>query len=35
MASTQRGAHQGLQTTFVDNVDDSRFEVTVDGQVVG
>jgi uncharacterized protein len=35
MGSIRRTAHQGLQTTIVDNVEDGRFEVCIDGQVVG
>jgi predicted GNAT family acetyltransferase len=35
MGSVERPAHAGLQTTVADNADDNKFEVRVNGQVVG
>jgi uncharacterized protein len=34
MGSIERSAHDGLQTIITDNVQDSRFEAAVDGQVI-
>jgi uncharacterized protein len=35
MGIVERPAHAGLQTTVADNADDNKFEVRVNGQVVG